>query len=70
MYRFRSYNDGRYLDTELKVQGQGFGWGYQAGPANVQFTMKLNEKGEWLETGEVTVGGNPPRKTLEMTVRK
>ena len=30
VYAFRSYNDGRYLDTELKVEGQGFGWGYQA----------------------------------------
>ena len=44
--------------------------GIPGGPAKVQFTMKLNEKGEWSETGEVTVGGNPPRKTWEMTVRK
>ena len=36
VYRFRSYNDGRYLDTELQVSPQGFGWGYQAGPANVR----------------------------------
>jgi hypothetical protein len=69
-YRFRSYNDGRYLDTELKVEGKGFRWGYDAGPAKVQFTMNLNAKGDWAETGEVTVGGNPPRKTFDMTVRK
>ena len=68
-YRFRSYNDGRYLDTELKVVDGGFEWGYQAGPAKVQFTMKI-DSGAWVETGEVTMGANPPRKTLEMTVRK
>ena len=30
-YRFRAYNDGRYLDTELKVEADGFSWGYTAG---------------------------------------
>jgi hypothetical protein len=28
VYRFRAYNDGRYLDTELKVLERGFEWGY------------------------------------------
>jgi hypothetical protein len=30
-YRFRAYNDGHYLDTELKVTSGGFAWGYTAG---------------------------------------
>ncbi len=70
VYHFRAYNDGRYLDTELKVPENGFEWGYEAGPAKIRFSMKLNAKGEWVETGEVTMGGGPPRKTFEMTVRK
>ena len=70
VYRFRSDNDGRYLDTGLTVDGRGFSWGYEAGPAKVQFTMRLNDKGEWVEKGEVMAGGNPPRKTFDMTVRK
>lgn len=69
-YRFRSYNEGRYLDTDLKVVDQGFEWGYQAGPAKMTFTMALTPKGEWSETGQVVIGGNPPRKTMEMVVRK
>ena len=69
-YQFRSYNDGRYLDSEMKVPQNGFEWGYKAGPADVRFTMKLNEKGEWVETGEVTLNGNPPRRNFEMTVRR
>jgi len=69
-YRFRSYNDGRYLDTELKVPDKGFEWGYKAGPADVRFIMKLNDKGEWVEMGEVSINGNPPRRNFEMTVRR
>jgi hypothetical protein len=69
-YRFRAHNDGRYLDTDLKVSTNGFEWGYKAGPAVVGFVMRLTEKGEWLETGDVTMGTNPPQKTFEMTVRR
>ena len=69
-YQFRAYNDGRYLDTELKVPTNGFEWGYKAGPAAVRFVMRLTEKGEWHETGDVTMGTNPPQKTFEMTVRR
>jgi hypothetical protein len=69
-YRFRAYNDGRYLDTELKTPGNGLEWGYQAGPASVRFVMRLNDKGEGTETGEVTIGDAPPRKTFDMLVRR
>lgn len=70
VYHFRAFNDGRYLDTELKVSEKGFEWGYKAGPAAVRFVMRLNEKGEWVETGDISMGTNPPRKTFEMTVRR
>ena len=70
VYRFRAYNDGRYLDTDLKVPENGFEWGYKAGPVDVRFVMRLNDKGEWVETGDVKVGDNPPQRTFEMTLRK
>jgi hypothetical protein len=69
-YRFRTYNDGRYLDTELKVGDKSFEWSYTAGPAIVRFTMHLNEAGDWVEKGEVTMNGNPPRQTFDMTVKR
>jgi hypothetical protein len=69
-YRFRAYNDGRYLDTDLKVPENGFEWGYKAGPVDVRFVMHLNDKGEWVETGDVKVGDNPTQRTFEMTLRK
>src|ERR1019366_4045686 len=55
-YRFRAYNDGHYLDTELKVTPGGFAWGYTAGPLKVNNTMRVNEKGEWSETTETQYG--------------
>ncbi|HEV8146149.1 MAG TPA: hypothetical protein VGP79_07210, partial [Bryobacteraceae bacterium] len=70
IYRFRSHNDGRFLDTELKVKEKGFEWGYTAGPAVVKFVMKINDKGEWYEVGDVTIGAQPPRRSVELTVRK
>lgn len=65
-YRFRAYNGGRYLDTELAVQTDGFGWGFDAGPAKIRNTMHLTAKGEWQETTDVTFGDNPPHRSVEM----
>jgi len=32
--------------------------------------MRLNDKGEWVETGDVKFDDNPPQRTFEMTLRK
>ena len=69
-YHFRAYNDGSYLDAELKVPDRGFEWGYKAGPTQIAFAMHLNETGDWVETGEATVGGTPAQRFFDMTVRK
>jgi hypothetical protein len=70
-YRMRAYNDGRSLDTELKLaaDGKGFTWGFAFGQIKTSYVMHLNEKGEWTETGEVVMGNQPPMKFIEMTVR-
>jgi hypothetical protein len=70
VYRFRSYSDGHYLETELKVIPQGFIWGYEAGPLKVSNSMRLNEKGEWVEVTESTYGSTPPRKSVEMVLKR
>jgi hypothetical protein len=69
-YHFRAYNDGSYLDAELKVPDRGFEWGYKTGPAQIAFAMKLNDRGDWVETGDVTVGNTPAQRFFDMTVRK
>ena len=65
-YRFRAYNDGHYLDTELSASPNGFSWNFTSGPAHIVNTMHLTGKGEWDEVTEVTVGSNPPHRSVDM----
>lgn len=65
-YRFRAYNGGRYLDTELAVQPDGFSWGFDAGPAKIHNTMHMTAKGEWQESTEVAFGTTPPHRSVDM----
>lgn len=68
-YRFRAYNSGNYLDTELRVTGQGFEWDLPAGPGKVRHRMTL-AGGEWVETGELEMPNTPPRRTVELRVKR
>ena len=68
-YRFRAYHDGHYLDTELSAAANGFSWGFAAGPAHIMNTMHLTEKGEWDEVTDVTVGSNPPHRSVDMLLQ-
>jgi hypothetical protein len=68
-YRLRAYNDGRYLDTELSVPDNGFSWSFTAGAAPMVNTMYLTGNGEWNEVTEVTVGSNPPQRSVEMLLQ-
>lgn len=68
-YRFRAYHDGHYLDTELTVSQNGFSWGFTAGPAHIVNTMHLTEKNEWSEVTEVSVGVNPPHRSVDMLLQ-
>lgn len=68
-YRFRAYNDGHYLDTELSAPANGFSWSFTAGPAHIVNTMHLTGKGEWNEVTEVTIGGNPPHRSVDMLLQ-
>jgi hypothetical protein len=68
-YRFRAFNDGHYVDTELSVPTNGFSWSFTAGPAHIVNTMHLTGKGEWDEVTDVTVGSNPPHRGMEMQLQ-
>jgi hypothetical protein len=68
-YRFRAYNDGHYVDTELSAPANGFSWSFTSGPAHIVNTMHLTDKGEWSEATDVTVGGNPPHRSVDMLLQ-
>jgi hypothetical protein len=69
-YRMRAFNDGRFLETEVKLldAGQGITWGFAAGAIRTSSVMRISGKGEWTELTEITIGSQPPRKYIELTV--
>ena len=72
MYRMRAFNDGRFLETQVKLLEEGLGmtWGFALGEFKTSSILRINEKGEWTELAELTIGSEPPKKLLELTVRK
>lgn len=70
-YRMRAFNDGRFLETEVKLldQGKGLSWGFALGQIATKSLLRINERGEWTELAEIAIGSEPPKKLLELTVR-
>lgn len=68
-YKIRAYTEGRIADSPLEVTDKGFKWFIVSGPYRINYAMNLNDKGEWVETGDAVVGERTFR-TVEMTVRK
>lgn len=69
-YRFRAYNEGHYVDTELSTPDKGFSWSMNAGPAHIVNTMHLTDKGEWSESTEVSFGGGPAHQSMNMLLQR
>jgi hypothetical protein len=71
-YRMRAYNDGRYLETDLKLSeyGRGVTWGFALGDIKTSSILRINEKGEWTELTEIAVGSEPARKFMELSVSR
>ncbi len=69
-YRMRAFNDGRFLETEVKLadDGNGITWGFASGQIRSSSVLRITEKGDWTELGEITIGSQPPRKFMELTV--
>lgn len=71
-YRMRAYNDGRYLETDVKLSenGKGITWGFALGGVKTSSMLRINEKGEWTELTEIAIGSQPARKFMELTVSR
>jgi hypothetical protein len=70
-YRMRAFNDGRFLETQMKLleEGKGMTWGFELGEIRTNSVLRINERGEWTELAEITIGSQPPKKLLELSVR-
>jgi hypothetical protein len=63
--------NGQSVDAEAKFTDAGFQWGFQAAPTlHMRYTVKLNDKSEWFEIGEMSQDGTSWRKFHEMTLQK
>ena len=71
-YRMRAFNDGRWLETEVKMAdgGNSISWGFALGAFKTATVLRINESGEWTEHGEITIGERPPQKMMDLNVRR
>jgi hypothetical protein len=72
-YRIRAYrSDGSQVDAEVKLVDRGFDWGFSPTPGfQVLYKMRINEKGQWHETGEMSRDeGKTWMPFFEMTLDK
>jgi hypothetical protein len=71
-YCMRAFNDGRFLETDVKLHedGKGLSWGFALGSIKTSSMLRINEKGEWTELAEITIDSQPAKKLLELTVKR
>ena len=71
-YRMRAFNDGRWLETEVKLldDGKGMTWGFTLGEFSTKSVLRINDEGEWTEMAEITIGARPPQKLMDLVVRR
>ena len=71
-YRMRAFNDGRFLESEVKLldQDKAISWGFGLGEITTKSVLRINGSGEWTELAEIKIGSEPPKRLLELTVRR
>jgi hypothetical protein len=71
-YKMRAFNDGRWLETEVKLAdgSNSMSWGFALGEFKTKTVMRINENGEWTEFGELIIGDRPPQKMMDLKVRR
>jgi hypothetical protein len=71
-YKMRAFNDGRWLETEVKLAdgGNSISWGFSLGAFKTATVLRINENDEWTEHGELTIGERPPQKMMDLKVRR
>ena len=72
MYHMRAYNDGRYLETQFQLTGDGKGmtWGFSLGEIKTNSILRIDENGDWTELHEIAIGSQAARKFMELRVRQ
>ena len=45
-------------------------WGFALGQVTTKSVLRINESGDWTELAEIKIGSEPPKKLLELAVRR
>ena len=45
-------------------------WGLVLGEIKTKSVMRINEKDEWTELHEIIIGSQPPKRLMEIAVRR
>ena len=71
-YYLRAFNDGRFLETPVKLLegGKSLAWGFAVEHIRTSSILRINERGAWTEQHEITIGEQPTRKFMEVVVRR
>jgi hypothetical protein len=71
-YRMLAFNDGRFLEANVKLLegGKGMVWGFVLGEIKTKSVMRINEKDEWTELREIIISSHPPKRFMEVAVRR
>ena len=71
-YRMRAFNDGRFLETEMKLadDSRGLSWGFTFGEYRTHATLRINAAGDWTEHHEISAGSSPPKPLMELKVHR
>lgn len=70
-YRLRAFNDGRFLETEVKLteEGRELRWAFVLGEIKTTSVLRINDEGDWTELHEISIGSQPARELMELSVR-
>jgi hypothetical protein len=71
-YRMRAFNDGRWLDTDVTLlEGRrGISWRFALGEFRTHSELRITEDGAWTEHAELTIGSQPAKTLLDLSVRR
>lgn len=72
VYRMRAFNDGRWLETDVHLDesAKQLSWGFDFGRFKTSSTLRITPEGDWTELHQATVGEEPPRKFMELSVKR
>ena len=71
-YHFRAWNDGRFLESDIQLldDGKSLRWGFGVGDIRTSSLLQIDKDGQWTENADLTIGSQPPRKLMDLTVRR